>query len=291
MVKRNHQFGGDWTEKKLTKVRKYLPAYTTALKNTPFKLMYIDAFAGTGYRTSKNDASALRQLLEFPEVDDLAKGSARLALEVEPAFDRYVFIEKNRRKLGRLREMVANYLHLGDRVDFRLADANQAICDLCRETNWSRWRAVVFLDPYGTQVDWSTVEAIAGTKSIDLWYLFPTGMGLGRMLTKSGKIKPTWQKRLDRLLGTTEWREEFYQAHDEPDLFGEKRETQHRTFDEDRAVDFILKRMRHIFSGVGTTALPLRNSKGTCMYHLVFACGNPRGKPVALRIAEHILKD
>ena len=291
MVRRNHQFGGDWTEKKLAKVRKYLPAYTTALKNFPFQLMYVDAFAGTGYRTSAADASALRQLLEFPEVDELAKGSARLALEVEPAFGRYVFIEKNRRKLARLKEMVAEYPHLGDRVEFRLADANEAIYDLCRETNWSQWRAVVFLDPYGTQVDWSTVEAIAKTKSIDLWYLFPTGMGLGRMLTKSGKIDPTWQKRLDRLLGTSEWREVFYETHDEPDLFGEGRETQQRTFDEDRAADFILNRMRRIFAGVGKTALPLRNSKDTCMYHLVFACGNPRGRTLALRIAEHILKD
>ena len=291
MVRQDHQFGGDWTEKKLTKVKKYLPAYTTALKNTPFKLLYIDAFAGTGYRTNKSDASTVRQLLEFPEVDDLAKGSARLALEVDPAFDQFVFIEKNRQKLARLKEMVAEYPHRADRVEFRLADANHAICDLCRETNWRQWRAVVFLDPYGTQVDWTTIQAIAATMSIDLWYLFPTGMGLGRMLTKAGKIDPAWQKRIDRLLGTRDWREAFYQARDEPDLFSEHREIQHRTFDENRAVEFILERMRRIFAGVGSTALPLRNSKGTCMYHLVFACGNPRGKPVALRMAEHILKD
>jgi three-Cys-motif partner protein len=259
MARRNHphQFGGDWTEKKLTKVRKYLPAYTTALKNFPFQLMYVDAFAGTGYRTSANDASARRQLLEFPEVEELAKGSARLALEVEPTFGRYVFIEKNRRKLARLKEMVAEYPHLGDRVEFRLADANHAICELCRETNWRQWRAVVFLDPYGTQVNWSTVEAIAGTKSIDLWYLFPTGMGLGRMLTKSGEIDPAWEASLNRLLGTTEWRDVFYETLDEPTLFDERATSQQRTYDEDRAAKFILKRMRQIFAGVGKTALPV----------------------------------
>lgn len=291
MVQRDHQFGGDWTEKKLTKVRNYLPAYTTALKNFPFKLMYIDAFAGTGYRTSKNDASALRQLLEFPEIDDLAKGSARLALEVEPAFDRYVFVEKSQRKLARLKEMAAEYPHLKDRVEFQLADANKAICDMCRETNWKNWRAVVFLDPYGTQVDWSTVEAIARTRAIDLWYLFPSGMGLGRMLTRSGHIDPTWEARLNTLLGTTEWRDVFYETVDEPTLFDERGTSRHRAYDEDRAAKFILKRMRQIFAGVGRPALPLRNSKGTCMYHLVFACGNPRAKSLALRIAEHILKD
>jgi hypothetical protein len=44
-------FGGQWTQRKLAKVSSYLTAYTTALKNMPFRLIYIDAFAGTGYRT------------------------------------------------------------------------------------------------------------------------------------------------------------------------------------------------------------------------------------------------
>lgn len=49
------QFGGDWTQAKLEAVRKYLVAYTTALKKQPFTLNYIDAFAGTGYRELKHE--------------------------------------------------------------------------------------------------------------------------------------------------------------------------------------------------------------------------------------------
>ncbi len=45
-----HQFGGDWTDRKLEVLAKYLQRYTTALKNTPLHKIYIDAFAGTGYR-------------------------------------------------------------------------------------------------------------------------------------------------------------------------------------------------------------------------------------------------
>ena len=51
MVRRppgQQRFGGDWTEQKLEVVQKYLGAYTTALKNQPFKKLYIDAFAGSG---------------------------------------------------------------------------------------------------------------------------------------------------------------------------------------------------------------------------------------------------
>ena len=43
-------FGGSWTELKLNLVESYLQAYSTALKKKGFYKMYVDAFAGTGYR-------------------------------------------------------------------------------------------------------------------------------------------------------------------------------------------------------------------------------------------------
>ena len=42
------RFGGPWTEQKLGILRAYLDAYTTALKNQPFTLIYVDGFAGAG---------------------------------------------------------------------------------------------------------------------------------------------------------------------------------------------------------------------------------------------------
>ena len=42
------KYGGPWTREKLNILEKYLNAYTKALKDQPFKLMYIDAFAGNG---------------------------------------------------------------------------------------------------------------------------------------------------------------------------------------------------------------------------------------------------
>ena len=44
------QFGGDWTEDKLSRVKEYFERYNIALKNQRFIREYIDAFAGTGYR-------------------------------------------------------------------------------------------------------------------------------------------------------------------------------------------------------------------------------------------------
>ena len=48
-----HSFGGDWTSTKLAVIAKYLSAYVDVLKNQSFITAYIDAFAGTGYRTMR----------------------------------------------------------------------------------------------------------------------------------------------------------------------------------------------------------------------------------------------
>jgi three-Cys-motif partner protein len=68
-------------------------------------------------------------------------------------------------------------------IQIRPGDANVEIQELCKK-DWSSHRAVLFLDPYGMQVEWKTIEAIAATKAIDLWLLFPLGIGVNRLLTK-----------------------------------------------------------------------------------------------------------
>ena len=284
-------FGGDWTEDKLNRLRAYLTGYATALKNQPFERMYADAFAGTGYRSRKPEMDHPRLgLAEFKEFDAVAKGSARIALEIEPPFSRYVFIEKSQRKLDELKAGIdKDFPNLADRVEYRHQDANEAIVDLCRNTNWRRCRAVVFLDPFGMQVDWATIEAIARTKAIDMWYLFPAFMGVARMVPRTGSAPQAWEARLDRCLGERRWREVFYAESSVPDLFDTVRKSRRRTFDLATVERYFKGRLVSVFAGVAQRALPL--SKGRrVMYLLFFACGNEKGRSVALPIVEHILR-
>lgn len=104
MADHEHGFGGPWTEEKLDRVTRYLQAYTTALKNQPFQLMYI-AFAGTGYRASRPKGQPARGFFPLPEMTELAKGSARRALDVDPPFERYIFIEANPRRFQELKRL------------------------------------------------------------------------------------------------------------------------------------------------------------------------------------------
>jgi len=296
---RAHRFGGDWTTAKLEVLAGYLKSYTTALKDKPsksypFRKGYIDAFAGTGYRDARrhdDPGSTSQDLLHADlaeqEPQALLDGSARLALKTNPRFDQYVFIESSAKRCAQLEALKVEFPDLADDIKIKKGDANAEIQELCKK-HWSTHRAVLFLDPYGMQVEWKTLEAIAETKAIDLWVLFPLGIGVNRLLTKSGDIPTSWRKRLNLLLGTEEWYDEFYRVESTTTLFGTE---------EDRVVKastdtigrYFNERLKSIFPAVAEQPKVLRNSANSPLYLLCFAAGNRNGAPIALRIANYLL--
>src|SRR5262245_50445175 len=192
-----HAFGGPWTQRKLSVVKQYLDLYANALKNQGFQRIYIDAFAGSGDRAPRRLANSPQ--FDLPEFDMVAKGSVRLALEVEPPFNKYLFVERATKRASELAELKS--AHTNRNIEVVNADANEAIKRICGSTIWhgSRGtRGVVFLDPYGLQVSWETLVVISRTKALDIWILFPSGMGINRLLTKDGDIPEEWQDTLDR---------------------------------------------------------------------------------------------
>ena len=139
------RYGGRWALlKKLNILETYLDAYTTALKNTPFKLMYIDAFAGTGH-------------LEFHQSDQDAqnfmRGSATIAVSIDNRpFDKLIFVEKEQKRCDELENLKKE--HPGRDIQIENSDANEFLRNL--QQNWKQWRGVLFLDPFATEVEWST---------------------------------------------------------------------------------------------------------------------------------------
>jgi three-Cys-motif partner protein len=298
---KSHHFGGDWTNRKLDVLASYLGKYTTALKykptpSNPFRKAFIDAFAGTGYRDiRRDDRTQASQSLLFPDLADkepqaLLDGSARLALQTDPAFDRYIFIERSPIRCVQLEGLKDEFPSLAGRIDVQQGDANERIQALCgKNKDWSSHRAVLFLDPYGMQVEWKTIEAISSTKAIDLWLLFPLGIGVNRLLTKSGDIPDSWKQRLDLLLGTTDWYDDFYKVETTPTLFGSEQERVVKATMETIG-RYFNNRLKQAFAGVAEEPGVLRNSANNPLYLLCFAVGNEHGKDIALRIAEHLLK-
>lgn len=289
MSNSRQEFGGGWTAEKLERVQKYLEAYKQALKNQPFHLTYIDAFAGTGYNTPKKKSPI--QSLALPgfaeeETRSFIDGSARIALQEEPPFDKYIFIELEAARIAELQKLRREFS--SRHIEVVQSDANSYIKSMC-EKSWGMERAVLFLDPFGMQVTWDTIEAIASTKAIDLWLLFPLGVAVNRLLKKNGQINETWRRKLDAIFGEPKWFEAFYQTTPVQGLFGDELIIQ-KTGNFASISQYFVNRLKTVFTGVAENPLPLMSSRNNPLYLLCFAASNPKGAPIALRIARHILR-
>jgi three-Cys-motif partner protein len=228
----------------------------------------------------------------FPELIEeapqaLLEGSARLALKIQPGFDKYVFIEKDRRRCSQLEKLKEEFPQRS--IAIRQGDANEIIREICNR-NWTRHRAVLFLDPYGMQVEWLTIRRIAETQAIDLWYLFPLGMGVNRMLPRSGQIPEGWRQRMDIALGCKDWYDVFYRDEPAPSLFGEDDRKVTKASLETIAKYFV-ERLRTVFPAVAPESRVVMNSVGCPLYLFCFVVSSrsETAQKIALRIANHLL--
>ena len=190
-----------------------------------------------------------------------------------------------------LRNLVhREFPELEDRCQIERADANEWVQRCCREQDWRAWRAVAFLDPYGMNVEWATLEAIARTKAIDLWLLFPLGIGASRVLPAGTPPEGTWADRLTKLLGTGDWRDRFYRKERRSDLFDDADDAWTKVAGVPQILDFFLERMKGIFARAVDRPMILKNSRNSPMYALCFAAGNARGAKAAVNTATHLTR-
>ena len=283
------RFGGEHTELKLSKVEAYLKSYTTALKNQNFRLIYFDAFAGTG-DIPQGEIGGLN-LLPIDDYKPFIVGSALRALKLPIPFDEYIFVDSDAKKIRKLEGLANGFPRLSGRIFLKCADANLELQRFCAERDWRTCRAVIFLDPFGNQVEWKTIESIARTGAVDLWYLFPAGLGVHRQIARDGSVHHTHAASLDRILGTRDWRNSFVKTHQKADLFGEIQQVTSKDADANRITRYMIDRMKGIFhGGILDQWLPL-GSRGVHMYSLIFAWANPSSKAkLAGKLAEAVLK-
>lgn len=282
----SQKFGGDWTAKKLNIFTSYLDAYLIALQNQKFKKIYIDAFAGTGE-------------IETSDGEAYLAGSAKRALSAERRFDHYYFIESDESKASELEHMIdTEFPHLKRFTTVYRGDANEKLGKIINDIDWRFSRGLLFLDPYATQVDWATLECVAVTKSIDVWYLFPFS-ALNRMLPKNGKYG-SWENTIDRLLGDNSWRTEFYKKDPQVSLFdlglvdgGEEGDRLVKDASPEHIKEYLISRLKTIFPCVSNNLRIFKNSKNSPMFLFCFAISNESvaAQRLALRIADHILKN
>ncbi len=270
------RFGGEWTERKLDILQRYLDAYTTVMTNQRFRLMYIDAFAGEGQIGIREDDDGVRFL----------RGSSERALSIgNRPFDRLVFVEKDR---GRCEELeLLREQHLERDVRIENADANDFLRNL--QEDWRNWRGVLFLDPFAAQVKWSTIKTIAAFNALDTWLLFPVS-AIARILPRTRRpedVSREWEARLNLVYGDESWKD-LYRVRRQGNLFGE------REYERNPGVDGLMeiykKNLRNLFGErFSNRSATFTSSRNSPLFEFLFCVGHPSGVKIATKIAKHIL--
>lgn len=260
--KSGSQFGGEWTEEKLTIIKKYLSFYVNALKNNKFKKIYIDAFAGSGKALLKDGK----------EVD----GSALISLSLD--FDHYYFIELDTERLNNLNNLInERYPNKKAKVTIIKGDCNNELISILRSLTKYQ-RGVMFLDPYAMELNWSVLEEANKTGVLDIWYLFPINAVI-RQMPKNGNISCKMKNKLDLILGTDKWLEYLYYEDLQMNMFDDVKMKRHNF---DKLVEFVLSELNNLFSYVSPKSKLLKNSNNAPMFLLCFAMTNNSPKAIGL---------
>ncbi len=281
---------GEWAKDKLDRLRRYLKEYVKILNNQNWcrGFHYVDAFAGPGEHQIRQlgseqpsedvlslfDEAAAFQRQE-PENRDVIAGSPRVALEVSPPFSTYTFVDMNPARVARLNDLAK---HAGPSVKVISANCSEFLRHkFIPSHNWKNERAVVFLDPFGMQVNWDTIAALAATKGIEIFLNFPVGMAIQRLLLRDpSEYTPASRKKLDDYFGTDEWFSVMYKKR--MTLFGE---TQDKVADSgEELLRWYKRRLASAFGFVSDASL-IRNSKGGHLYYLIMAGPNKTGAKIA----------
>jgi len=210
-------------------------------------------------------------------------------LKAKNKFDYYIFIEKDTNKAQELKDLIeAEYPQFKSIIEIRNDDCNIVLKELCENIDWKNNRALLFLDPYATEVPWSTLEIVSKTKAIDLWYLFPI-CAAQRMLPNSNVPVESWKAKLNMLFGDTGWENEFYKENPQLNIFGATELVKGVNANEIKV--YILKRLKTVFPAVANNPRLLHNNKNSPLFLFCFAVSNDNGKAIglALKIANHIL--
>jgi len=259
---------GYWSEIKLAIIKEYAQAYSQILssrRQTHFEHVYIDGFAGAGRHVSKVSG-------------ELVPGSPMVALQIEPPFRHYYFVDHDAVKIEELERAAGQRTD----VDVLHGDCNEKLLEeVFPQVRYEDFRrGLCLLDPYGLDLDWQVIQEAGRARSIEIFLNFPiVDMNRNVLWRNPEKVSPKQARRMTRYWGDERWKDIAYET--EPGLFGDME----KKASMEAIVRAFRDRLRKVaqFKFVPQPVL-MRNRKRGPLYYLYFAAH----KPVAARIVRDI---
>lgn len=246
---------GAWAETKYDLLRTYLTIFSTGMRKLWPMRVYVDLFTGAGRALIEGTARHVST-------------SALIALGVKHPFDRYVFCEKNRRKLKALRLRVGKASR-GTDVRFVPGDCNKQVENVLSELPPLGARDVLaacFVDPFGlADLKFDTLRRLAHRRRIDFLVLVPSHVDAHR---NELRLTDDTEPILDDFLGGRQWRSRWdvIARGPSPPSFA----------------NFVVQEFGRSMQALGYLEFPpkdavLVDARGRRLYHLALYSKNPCG--------------
>lgn len=257
---------GIWSIIKLEIIQKYAQAYSEILskqREVNLHHVYIDAFAGPGKHRSR-------------ETGEFVRGSPQIALEINPPFKEYHFVDIDSDRANELLLLTAQrpeaHVHHGDCNEVLLTKVFPKV-------NFKNFRrGLCLLDPYGLHLKWEVIKTAGQMKSIEMFLNFPIADMNRNVLWRNPESVPSVNiQRMNDYWGDESWKEIAYNTQN--NLFGWKFKQDNQT------IASAFRERLHEVAGFKHVSkpLPMRNSTRAIVYYLFFASQKP--------VADHIVSD
>jgi three-Cys-motif partner protein len=197
---------GYWTGLKLILVKYYVKPYLDILASGEGKkVAYVDLFSGPGL-----------DLIGERKVPVLGSPMIPLVInESKYAFSRFIFSDTNSAYIEALKERIAYFKDMDESIVVLNEDANEVVNKLPSFLD-SFDHALVFIDPEGMELTWSSVRSLVDNLQCDLIINFPSA-GINRNLHNSqSKTKIQKFLGLDQDIppeATEEWAIKIYRQN------------------------------------------------------------------------------
>jgi three-Cys-motif partner protein len=263
---------GIWSEVKLAIIKEYASAYTTIMEAhrreriRSLRWIYIDAYAGPGYHLSKTSG-------------ELVEGSPLIALNTNPPFHEYHFIDTESRRAKQLRKLA------GERADVFIygEDCNDVLLrEVFPRAQYGDYgRALCLLDPYNINLTWQVIEAAGKARSVEIFMnLMIMDINRNAMRRNPDKSIQSKTDQLTRLLGDESWREAGYST--DRNLFNEPEKVSNEEF----AEAFRQRLVEKAGFKYVPAPMPMKTKSNSTIYYLYFASQKPAAAHIVSEIFE-----
>lgn len=266
---------GVWAQDKLRFLEEYLPPAIGATKKKGGHTHYVDLYAGPGRNATVGRDG---RPVDFPGSPIIAlRSSFYFDTAVRPThFGHFHFCNMDPFSDFLLRVRVERTLaDLGgsvkpERVRFYRGDSNLRVHDVL-ESIPSYAYLLVFADIEGPEdIHFSTIEALKRRhSSVDLYILYPTNIGLGRLLTYRPDLREKYRPLLTRFFGTEEWW----------DIVSDRKTGRQSAVMRQRLLHLYIRQLKTLWGEAEVVREVRKARRG--LYHMIFAHDHPAAGSIA----------